>query len=103
MRLALSLIDGDAPPAGALDELVAETALADTRLADDANHCAAAALGLLERRVKRRQLIPTPYEPREAPRPGDVKARVRAARTGQHMHPNGLAYTFDVELAEVFE
>src|SRR5438105_3672113 len=103
MRLALSFIYGDTASAGALEELVAETALADARLADYADHHTAAAACLLERSIERRQLVPAPHEPREAARAGNVKARVRATGSREGVDMNGLADAFDVELAEVVE
>ena len=54
MRLALSFIYGDTASAGALEELVAETALADARLADHSDHGTALPSRLFEGCLKRR-------------------------------------------------
>ena len=64
VRLALSLDRRGCPACAARSsELVAEAALADTRLADHPDHRAAAAPCLLERRFQRRQLVAAPHEP----------------------------------------
>ena len=54
MRLTLSFIDGDAPSAGALEELVTEAALADTCLADHPDDGAVLTPRLFECCLKRR-------------------------------------------------
>jgi hypothetical protein len=54
MRLALSFIYGDTPSAGALEELVAEAALADARLADHSDDGTALTARLFECCLKRR-------------------------------------------------
>ena len=87
--------------AAALGELVAEPALADARLGDDADRGALARLGPLQRLLQHRHLLVAADEAGEAALAGEVEARARRADPGQLEDPHRLARSLDLELAEV--
>ena len=67
----------------ALGELVAEAALADAGLADDADHLPLAGERLLQGALEHPQLLVAADEPREAARARDVEPPAGGADAGQ--------------------
>ena len=103
VRLGLALEDLDAALAAAFGELVAEAALADARLGDDADRGALAALGPLERRFEHRHLLVAADEAGEAALAREVEPRARGADPGQLEDADRLAGALDLEVAEVLQ
>src|SRR5215211_2519751 len=87
---SMRFVDGDAPLPAALRQLVAEPALAETGLRDDAEHLAFAADDAVERRRETRQLGLASDKAREASRPGDLQPGARCAAAGQLVHLRGV-------------
>ena len=79
---AAGVVDGHASRPPALGELVAEAALADPGLADDADDLGVALLRGREGLLQHLHLVAAADEAREAASPGDVEAAARSADPG---------------------
>ena len=86
-----------------LGELVAEAALADARLGDDADRGALAGHGPLQRLLEHGHLLVAADEAREAALAREVEPRAGAADPGQLEDAHRPARPLDLELAEILE
>ncbi len=101
VRDAVALEDRDPLGAAPLDELVAQPALADPRLAHDPYDGASALERRAERRLERRELIAAADEAREPSRAGDVEPRAQRPGALEPEDPGGFAHALELERAEV--
>src|SRR5207247_9983418 len=103
VRDAVRLVDREAARTDPLDELVAEPALADPGLGDDADDPAAALYRPAERGLERRRLLLASDEAGEAARAGEVEARLERARAFELVDPDPVAEAFHAERPELLE
>ena len=96
-------LDSLAGGPAALDELVAEPALADSGLGHDAHHLAVARGRLLQRGVERLYVGAATHEARQAARARDVETRLQLARARELEDVHRLGDALDRELAEIVE
>src|SRR6185295_13044563 len=75
--------EGDAASTAALDELVAQAALTDARLADDGDELGLAGERPLESRLQRGHFRAAPDEAGETARAGRLESRPQSPDTGQ--------------------
>ena len=101
MRNPVRLEDREAPCPTTLEELEAESALADPWLADDADHLRAPADRPRERGFQSHGFILAADEAREAARAGDFKRGVERAHALQFVDLDWGAYPFELERAEI--
>ncbi len=98
MRLRLRLEDLEPALAAALAELVAEPALADAGLGDDADHGPVAGLGSLQRALENGHLLVAADEAGEAALAREVEPRARRADPRQLEDSHRLTGALDLEL-----
>ena len=104
VRLRLRLEDLDAAVAAALGELVAEAALADARLGDDADHGALAGARPSPAPASSAAISSSRPTKREKPRSRERSSRERAAPTPASSKTRDRpARALDLELAQVLE
>jgi hypothetical protein len=103
VRHAMSRNDADAPGAATLAELVAEPALADARLADEADDLPLAGERALEALLEHRHLSCPSDETREAAHPGDVEPRAELATALELEETERLAQPLHVRRSEIAE
>jgi hypothetical protein len=101
VRRTVRLLDRDPARAAALDELVAEAALADARLGHDANDLRIARRRPCQRGLQRRGLLLPPDEAREAAHAGHVELRAQGPRAFELVHAERVADTLHRERPEI--